>query len=101
MNALGTAATAMRAKLGESRSSIQRLSRPLQQATTGSLEALQNYSTGRPCRSRADSWRRFLCLSAPSRSIRISPWRYHYLATAFNNAGDTEREAELEEGLLR
>src|SRR6185503_11783370 len=34
LNALGTAATAMRAKLGESHSSIQKLNRPLEQATT-------------------------------------------------------------------
>ena len=47
LNAVGTAATAMRAKLGESRNSIQKLNRPLEQATTGSLEALQNYTAGR------------------------------------------------------
>jgi len=36
----------MRTKLGESRSSIQKLNRPLEQATTPSLEALQNYTAG-------------------------------------------------------
>ncbi len=46
LNALGTAATAMRAKLGESLNSIQKLNRPLEQATTPSLEALQNYTAG-------------------------------------------------------
>ena len=46
LNALGTAATAMRAKLGESRSSIQKLSLPLEQVTTSSLEALQSYTAG-------------------------------------------------------
>ena len=46
LNAVGTAATAMRARLGESRDSIQRLNRPLEQATTGSLEALQSYTAG-------------------------------------------------------
>ncbi len=44
--AVGTAATAMRAKLGESLSSIQKLNRPLDQATTPSLEALQSYTAG-------------------------------------------------------
>ena len=34
----------MREKLGESRDSIHRLNRPLEQATTSSLEALQTYS---------------------------------------------------------
>ena len=33
-------------KLGESLSSIQKLNRPLEQATTPSLEALQNYTAG-------------------------------------------------------
>ncbi len=47
LNAVGTAATAMRAKLGESLSSIQKLNRPLEQATTPSLEALQNYTLGK------------------------------------------------------
>jgi len=38
LNAVGTAATAMRARLGESRGSIQKLNRPLEQATTPSLK---------------------------------------------------------------
>ena len=46
LNALGTAATAMRAKLGESLNSIQKLNRPLEQVTTPSLEALQSYTAG-------------------------------------------------------
>src|SRR5438270_5233430 len=46
LGAVGTAATAMRAKLGESRSSIQKLNLPLEQVTTGSLEALQSYTAG-------------------------------------------------------
>ena len=54
LNAVGTAATAMRAKLGESRSSIQKLNRPLEQATTPSLEALQSYTAGSPRWLRAD-----------------------------------------------
>ena len=46
LKAVGTAATAMRAKLGESRASIQKLNRPLEQATSGSLEAVQSYTAG-------------------------------------------------------
>src|SRR5207244_7181306 len=46
LNAVGSAATAMRGKLGEPHNSIQKLNRPLEQATTPSLEALQNYSAG-------------------------------------------------------
>jgi DNA-binding winged helix-turn-helix (wHTH) protein len=46
LHAVGTAATAMRAKLGESNRSVQKWSRPLEQATTPSLEALQNFTAG-------------------------------------------------------
>ena len=46
LNALGTAAAAMRGKLGESRNSIQKRNRPLAEATTPSLEALQLYTAG-------------------------------------------------------
>ena len=43
---LGKAATKIRAKLGESRPTIQRYDTPLEQASTRSLEALQAYSLG-------------------------------------------------------
>src|SRR5450432_2000094 len=46
LNAVGSAATAMRGKLGEPHNSIQKLNRPLEQVTTGSLEALQHYTAG-------------------------------------------------------
>jgi eukaryotic-like serine/threonine-protein kinase len=46
LSALGIAATAMRGKLGETRSSIQKFDTPLEQATTPSLEALKAYSSG-------------------------------------------------------
>jgi DNA-binding winged helix-turn-helix (wHTH) protein/tetratricopeptide (TPR) repeat protein len=46
LSALGSAATAMRGRLGESRSSIQKFDTPLEQATTPSLEALKAYSSG-------------------------------------------------------
>jgi eukaryotic-like serine/threonine-protein kinase len=45
--ALGTASSQIRTKLGESLSSVEKLSRPLEQATTPSLEALQAYSLAR------------------------------------------------------
>ncbi len=94
MNAVGTAATAMRAKLGESRSSIQELNRPLEQATTGSLEALQSYTAGRDEMSQG----RFLA-AVPlfKRAIALDPnfaMAYQSLGTAFNNAGDAGLEAE-------
>jgi len=44
---LGTAATTLRQKLGESMGSIGKYDVPLEQATTSSLEAFKAYSTGR------------------------------------------------------
>ena len=46
LNALARAATALRQKLGESRSSVQRYDAPLENVTTPSLEALHAYSLG-------------------------------------------------------
>ena len=46
LNAISKAATGIRAKLGESRSSIQKLDRPLEQVTTASIEAFQSYALG-------------------------------------------------------
>jgi eukaryotic-like serine/threonine-protein kinase len=47
LGALGSAASEMRNKLGESLSSVQEFDTPLEQATTTSLEALKAYSLGR------------------------------------------------------
>jgi eukaryotic-like serine/threonine-protein kinase len=94
LNAVGTAATAMRAKLGESRSSIQKLNRPLEEATTGSLEALQNYSAGYA------EWSQGRFLAARplmERAIALDPnfaLAYVGLSAAYGNAGDTGRAAE-------
>ena len=94
LNALGTAATAMRAKLGESLNSIQKLNRPLEQATTPSLDALQNYTAGYSELSQGQ----FLA-AAPlfERAIAVDPnfaMAYYFLGTAFDNAGDIERSRE-------
>jgi len=52
LKALDGAATKLRAKLGESLSTVQRYDVPLQQATTTSLEALKAYSMGDIARDR-------------------------------------------------
>ena len=46
LNALGTAATSLRGKLGESLASVQKFDKPLDEATTSSLEALQAFTLG-------------------------------------------------------
>jgi serine/threonine protein kinase/tetratricopeptide (TPR) repeat protein len=94
LSAVGTAATAMRAKLGESLSSIEKLNIPLEQATTPSLEALQNYTAGYAEMAQG----RFLA-AVPSleRAVALDPnfaLAYFYLATAANNAGEVGRDGE-------
>jgi eukaryotic-like serine/threonine-protein kinase len=54
LDALNQVATAMRAKLGESLSSIQRLNAPFGQATTPSLEAFRAYALGDEAHQRAN-----------------------------------------------
>ena len=95
LNALGRAATAMRARLGESRSSIQKLDRSLEQVTTASLEALQSYTEGY-----ADLRAGRFLAARPlfERAIALDPnfaMAYYGLSLAFNNAGDTKQEAEF------
>src|ERR1039457_831527 len=96
LNALGTAATAMRAKLGESRSSIQKLNRPLEQATTGSLEALQNFTAGF---DEAAHGRFLAAVPLMERAISLDPnfaMAYYYLSIAYDNAGDEDRSLEYD-----
>ena len=96
LNSLGTAATAIRAKLGESRSSIEQLNRPLEQATTPSLEALQYYTV----RYTELNQGRFLAAVAPlKRATELDPnfaKAYNFLAVASYNAGDLEQSAEYD-----
>jgi eukaryotic-like serine/threonine-protein kinase len=94
LQALGTAATAMRAKLGESRASIQRSSRPLERFTTGSLEALQSYAAGHAELSQGqprDAIPFFL------RSTELDPqfaMAHFFLAVAYTNTGQIARGDE-------
>jgi serine/threonine protein kinase/tetratricopeptide (TPR) repeat protein len=94
LTALGSAATAMRRKLGESLNSIQKLNQPLEQVTTPSLEALQNYTAGLSIMGQGH----FLA-AVPlfERATAIDPnfaLAYHLLGVAYEQAGDMERSAE-------
>lgn len=96
LGAVGSAATAMRARLGESHNSIQRLNLPLDQATTGSIEALQNYTAAHREMDRG----RFLeAIPFFERAIALDPnfaMAYRGLAAAFYVAGDA-RLAEYQQ----
>jgi hypothetical protein len=94
LNAVGSAATAMRAKLGESLTSIQKLNRPLEQATTPSLEALQNYTAGV---SEMNQGHFLAAIQLFERATGIDPnfaMAYYFLCIAFGNAGDMAQYRE-------
>ena len=94
LNAVGTAATAMRAKLGEPNNSIQKLNRPLEQATTPSLEALQNYNEGYDEMTQGH----FLAaIPLFERAIALDAnfaMAYYGMAMALDVAGDTRDSVE-------
>jgi hypothetical protein len=94
LNAVGRAAAAIRGKLGESHNSIQKLNRPLEQATTPSLEALQNYSEGYTAKAHGD----FLAaIPLFERALEIDPnfaAAYLHLGDALYNAGDEASSRE-------
>jgi eukaryotic-like serine/threonine-protein kinase len=94
LNALSAAATGIRAKLGESLNSIQKVNRPLEQATTASLEALQSYTAALGVMGQGH----FLA-SVPlfERAISIDPnfaMAYYTLGVAYEQAGETARSVE-------
>ena len=91
-NAISKAATGIRAKLGESLSSIQKLDQPLQQVATPSLEAFQAYVLGMARRDTA-------LASAPyfQHAIELDPtfaMAYLQLYFANTNSGDSGRDVE-------
>ena len=94
LNAVGTAANAMRAKLGESLNSVQKLNLPLEQGTTLSLEALQNFTVGD---SELSQGHFLAAVPLFERATALDPnfaRAYLYLAHAFDNAGDSARSRE-------
>jgi eukaryotic-like serine/threonine-protein kinase len=97
LNSLGRAASALRARLGESLTSIRQFDVPLREATTSSLDALKAYTSG------AEIMRHQAEQSAAipffNRAIELDPnfaLGYTYLSAAYGNIGESERAAELQ-----
>jgi eukaryotic-like serine/threonine-protein kinase len=94
LSAVGTAVNGMRAKLGESLSSIQRFDAPPMRVTTTSLEAFQAFAAG-GAQFRAGQW----LAAVPSfrRATELDPgfaMAYQMLGMAYNNAQDGPRSIE-------
>ncbi len=94
LRAVATAAKGIRAKLGESLASIQKLDVPSEQLTTTSLEAFQTFALG------GAQLRLGLSLAAIpfyQRATELDPnfaSAYQYLGVMYCNAGETGRCAE-------
>ncbi len=94
LDALGKAASEMRGKLGESLSTVQKFEKPLREATTSSLEALQAYSRGRQLIGAND-----FAGSIPvlKRAIQLDSnfaMAYAVLGTSYSNIGEVGLAAE-------
>jgi eukaryotic-like serine/threonine-protein kinase len=87
LKALDSTASQMRQKLGESLASIQKFDRPLEQATTSSLEALKSYSVGDQKHAAGDDLN---AVPFYKRAIELDPnfaMAYARLAVMYSNYG--------------
>jgi eukaryotic-like serine/threonine-protein kinase len=94
LDALGKAATEIRGKLGESLGTVQKFDTPLEQATTTSLEALQDYSLGRKM---LDNGNNSSAVPFFQRAIQLDPkfaMAYSTLGTSYFNLGEPSLAAE-------
>ncbi|MGA9208596.1 MAG: protein kinase [Terriglobales bacterium] len=90
LGALNDAAGKIRQKLGESLASIQKFDRPLEQATTSSLEALKAFTLGDAQRGRGGQ---LAAIPFYQRAIELDPnfaMAYARLGTMYGNIGQTD-----------
>ena len=88
LKALGSAASGLRGKLGESLASIRQLDTPIERATTPSLEALKAFSLGELERAKASS---LPAIPLYKRAIELDPnfaLAHARLGTVYDNAGE-------------
>jgi len=93
--AMDKAAASLRAKLGESLSTVQKFDTPIEQATTPSLEALQAYSLGR--QALAAKGDNAAAIPFFQRAITLDPnfaMAYASLGTSYDNLGETSLGTE-------
>jgi tetratricopeptide (TPR) repeat protein len=87
LNSLGAAVTKLRGKLGESLASVKKFDKPLDEATTSSLEALKAYSEGTAARLKGNEPGAIALLK---HAIELDPnfaSAHAYLGTTYHNLG--------------
>ena len=94
LEALGSTASDIRNKLGESLATVQKFDTPLEKATTSSIEALQAYSLGRKAGGGGDPAG---AVSLFQRAVQLDPkfaMAYAGLGASYSDFGETTRAAE-------
>ena len=94
LDALGKASSNLRGKMGESLSSIQKFDKPLEQATTSSLEALKAFSDGS---AEVSNGNNLGALPFFKRAVQLDPnfaMAYRGLGVVLNNMGQAETALE-------
>jgi serine/threonine protein kinase/tetratricopeptide (TPR) repeat protein len=94
LEALGEVASELRAKLGESLSTVQKFDVPLEQATTSSLEALRQYSLGQKAAQENGAAQ---SLPFDQRAIALDPnfaMAYGAIGIHYFNLGEPARASE-------
>ena len=95
LDSLGKAVTSLRAKLGESLASVQKFDKPLEQATTSSLEALKAYTLGEE--QHGPKGNDAASVPLYQRAVELDPnfaLAYARLATVYGNLGETEKSEQ-------
>jgi serine/threonine protein kinase/tetratricopeptide (TPR) repeat protein len=90
LKTLDTTTTQLRGKLGESLASIQKFDKPLEEATTSSLEALKSFSLGDAKHNVADD---FGAIPFYKRAIELDPnfaMAYARLGTVYGNLSQAD-----------
>jgi serine/threonine protein kinase/tetratricopeptide (TPR) repeat protein len=94
--ALGKAASRMRGKLGESLASVHKLDKPLEEASTSSLAALQAFSDGEETRNKSGEEE---AIPFYQHAIELDPnfaLAYARLGTLYDNTGEGRRAIEYQ-----
>ncbi len=94
LKALDAAAVSLRAKLGESLSSVQKYATPVEEATTPSLEALKAYSLGRKMQAAKGD---VPALPFYKRAVELDPnfaAAYRSMSVVYGNLNELGRAAE-------
>ena len=89
LSTLGTAVTQIRTKLGESLASVKKFDKPLEEATTSSLEALKVYSEAEVLRNKGDESGAIPLLKHATELDPNFAYAHATLGTSYNNIGQS------------